>query len=252
MIFRRIKAHIAKEDWFAVFIDFIIVVFGVFMGFQVQAWNEGLKDSERERGYLERLHEDFITSIDGLQSDNDFLKGQLANEAIIISSLEACAVKAEDLDAFQFGINQLGYINAVRFYRRTIDELMASGEMDIIKNKKLKETLANITAGVESRINVTESVLRIVEHHRFIVEEEIRYDVDLPISNNALAVIFDIKQLCADPKVISAVSAVSQATFDHLGAHSVLLEDIEKFPPMLEEELHNRWGVDISESEPTQ
>ena len=36
MIFRRIKAHIAKEDWFAVFIDFIIVVFGVYMGFQVQ------------------------------------------------------------------------------------------------------------------------------------------------------------------------------------------------------------------------
>jgi len=38
MIFRRIKAHIAKEGWFAVFIDFIIVVFGVFMGFQVTEW----------------------------------------------------------------------------------------------------------------------------------------------------------------------------------------------------------------------
>ena len=44
MIFRRIKAHVAKEDWFAVFIDFLIVVFGVFMGFQVQAWNENRGD----------------------------------------------------------------------------------------------------------------------------------------------------------------------------------------------------------------
>ncbi|MEE9347889.1 MAG: hypothetical protein V3U82_06815 [Robiginitomaculum sp.] len=39
MIFRRVKAHVAKEDWFAVFIDFIIVVFGVFMGLQVANWS---------------------------------------------------------------------------------------------------------------------------------------------------------------------------------------------------------------------
>ena len=39
MIFRRVKAHIEKENWFAVFIDFIIVVFGVFIGIQVANWN---------------------------------------------------------------------------------------------------------------------------------------------------------------------------------------------------------------------
>ena len=40
MIFRRIKSHIAKEDWFAVFIDFIIVVFGVYIG----VWVSGLQE----------------------------------------------------------------------------------------------------------------------------------------------------------------------------------------------------------------
>ncbi len=41
MIFRRIKAHVAKEDWFAVFIDFIIVVFGVGMALLAQQWLQG-------------------------------------------------------------------------------------------------------------------------------------------------------------------------------------------------------------------
>jgi hypothetical protein len=40
MLFRRIKVHIEKENWFAVFVDFIIVVFGVFMGIQVANWHE--------------------------------------------------------------------------------------------------------------------------------------------------------------------------------------------------------------------
>lgn len=40
MIFRRIKTHIEKENWFAVGIDFCIVVIGVFIGIQVANWNE--------------------------------------------------------------------------------------------------------------------------------------------------------------------------------------------------------------------
>ena len=38
MILRRIKAHVQKEDWFAVFIDFIIVVFGVGMALLAEQW----------------------------------------------------------------------------------------------------------------------------------------------------------------------------------------------------------------------
>lgn len=39
MILRRVKAHIENENWFAVFIDFFIVVVGVFIGIQVANWN---------------------------------------------------------------------------------------------------------------------------------------------------------------------------------------------------------------------
>lgn len=39
MIFRRVKSHIEAENWFAVFVDFSIVVLGVFIGIQVANWN---------------------------------------------------------------------------------------------------------------------------------------------------------------------------------------------------------------------
>ncbi|MEO0451245.1 MAG: DUF6090 family protein [Pseudomonadota bacterium] len=62
MIFRRIKAHIEKENWFAVGIDFVIVVIGVFIGIQVANWNDSRNDAQREQQVLLEL-------IDDLQQD---------------------------------------------------------------------------------------------------------------------------------------------------------------------------------------
>lgn len=40
MLLRRITKHVRDQNWFAVFVDFLIVVVGVFIGIQVSNWNE--------------------------------------------------------------------------------------------------------------------------------------------------------------------------------------------------------------------
>jgi hypothetical protein len=40
MILRRIPEHVKAQNWFAVGIDFFIVVVGVFVGLQVSNWND--------------------------------------------------------------------------------------------------------------------------------------------------------------------------------------------------------------------
>ena len=44
MILRRITKHVKDQNWFAVGIDFCIVVIGVFIGIQVANWNEAQAD----------------------------------------------------------------------------------------------------------------------------------------------------------------------------------------------------------------
>ena len=39
MILRRITEHVKSQNWFAVWLDFIIVVVGVFFGIQIGNWN---------------------------------------------------------------------------------------------------------------------------------------------------------------------------------------------------------------------
>ena len=49
MILRRVIGHFRKQEWAAIAIDFLIVVFGVFVGLQVNNWNEARKDRRDER-----------------------------------------------------------------------------------------------------------------------------------------------------------------------------------------------------------
>ena len=51
MILRRIREHVTSHNWFAVTIDLVIVVAGVFLGMQVNNWNENRIEAQQGRDY---------------------------------------------------------------------------------------------------------------------------------------------------------------------------------------------------------
>jgi hypothetical protein len=63
MILRRVIEHVRAQNWTAVGLDFVIVVTGVFVGLQVNNWNEGRADRQREAGYLQGLAQDIRVDI---------------------------------------------------------------------------------------------------------------------------------------------------------------------------------------------
>ncbi|MCB1585338.1 MAG: hypothetical protein KDI52_03575 [Xanthomonadales bacterium] len=68
MLLRRITQHIKNQNWFAVFLDFVIVVAGVFIGIQVANWNELKKEQQLEKQYIQNIISDLD---DQLASIND-------------------------------------------------------------------------------------------------------------------------------------------------------------------------------------
>ena len=44
MILRRVTEHVRAQNWFAVLLDLLVVVTGVFLGLQVTQWNEGIRE----------------------------------------------------------------------------------------------------------------------------------------------------------------------------------------------------------------
>jgi hypothetical protein len=60
MLFRRVAEHVLAQNWTAVWIDFVIVVFGVFMGIQVSNWNTERAERSLEAVYTKRLYQEVI------------------------------------------------------------------------------------------------------------------------------------------------------------------------------------------------
>ncbi len=63
MLLRSITKHVKEQNWFAVFIDFFIVVVGVFIGIQVANWNETQNNKAELVTILERLDREVSKNI---------------------------------------------------------------------------------------------------------------------------------------------------------------------------------------------
>jgi hypothetical protein len=250
MILRRLTTALRKQDWVTVAIETLIVVMGVFIGLQVNNWNDTRMDRSVERATLIRLYEDIEERIAGQRRDIGFLEQQLADQAVVLKALDDCAVAPKDSMTVQRGIATLGWLNPPRLYRRTIDELISSGRTDMIENSEIVDALARIVSIVEWREAWFSSTIDTLEHHSQFVESKTRYDMTRTISNPFVpnhrgGVDYDIDVLCADASVANAVSSISYRTAERLEAYRPILDAYTAFLPLLATELKDRWRIDI-------
>ncbi len=250
MILRNVTKHVKDQNWFAVGIDFLIVIVGVFIGIQVSNWNADRLERLIERDTLIRLHEDIVESIAGQDRDLRFLEQQISDQQVVVGALDACSVAPEHESSFQRGIVTLGYVNPPRLLRRTIDEIAASGRTDIIQSEIIASRLAGIVALVEWRAAGHEQIIAGFEPHRRRLEQHIRYTLeqsfdDRFIPNHKGGIVYDLQALCNDRLAANGVSAVSYQTLERLEAYRPILARYQAMLPLLEAELENRWDVTI-------
>lgn len=61
MILARLSRAIRRQNWFAVALEFLIVILGVVIGFQVTAWNAERLAQAEVSDLLVRLHDEIVT-----------------------------------------------------------------------------------------------------------------------------------------------------------------------------------------------
>jgi hypothetical protein len=59
MILRRLTGHIRQENWFAVILELVVVVVGLFLAFQLDRWYESQRIKSDLQAHLASLTEDF-------------------------------------------------------------------------------------------------------------------------------------------------------------------------------------------------
>jgi hypothetical protein len=59
MILRRLMSHVSDQNWFAVALDFVIVVLGVAVGFQLTGYYDEVQRRDTEMTYLDGIATDY-------------------------------------------------------------------------------------------------------------------------------------------------------------------------------------------------
>ncbi len=157
MILRRVIAHLRKQEWTAIAIDFFIVVVGVFVGLQVSNWNE----ARANRGVVDRHLAEIVEDLDSHLALNDALYGsalarigavdyiyrhafnrELPNTLVLSTeSWDAPPTPPIPPDRLD---NLMGSINLVRITvgsRIAYESLTSSGHMGLIENRDLARAI---------------------------------------------------------------------------------------------------------------
>ena len=143
MILRRISKHVKDQNWFAVALDFLIVVVGILIAFQITNWNEARLDRAHEKELIIRL----ITDFEGIEAR---LAESLVDYAGYIESVEyVYQIVAEktppqdDASAAKFKDALRGATNGrlPAWPSSTYQEMQSTGNIDTIQNKDLKKVL---------------------------------------------------------------------------------------------------------------
>ena len=142
MILRRITEHVKDQNWFAVAIDFLIVVIGVFIGLQVANWNEARYAIKQEAALIERLTEEFGALEDLLDQRIERAERLTRHTDELINIVRQDEVP-EDSERIRLMLTDATRYNGRVAPPNTYAEALQSGSIGNIRNDAIRNALSD-------------------------------------------------------------------------------------------------------------
>jgi hypothetical protein len=159
MILRRLTQHVRTQNWFAVTLDFLIVVLGIFVGLQVSSWNENRQDQVRAQEYLERIHIDLSMDHTALSNRIEFWSDIAEFAEIAVAYAEGARDPSQSNWDVLLAFYQASQVWEYFPVDTTYSELRNAGELHLIEDADLRSELARYYAVTTRRAATLFSVL---------------------------------------------------------------------------------------------
>lgn len=144
MLLRRIAKHVKDQNWFAVGLDFLIVVIGVFIGLQVANWNDARLQKADERQLVKRLADEAEELISALSDYRNVHSDTVEANFEFVKLLEDAEACSEVNDAYKRLSLMASDFPPPRFSVSTIDGLIGSGRSQLIGSAELRDRISEI------------------------------------------------------------------------------------------------------------
>jgi hypothetical protein len=148
MLLRRFSDHVKSQNWFAVTLDVVVVVVGIFLAFQVERWYEERRLISEEESHLVALAVDFAAA----REDVNWMinRWRLAREAgQTLLNLDATTGSTISNGEFYDLVANVQRNGNLEPKRQTYDTLVATGKIEAIRDVELKTKLGEYYSGLD-------------------------------------------------------------------------------------------------------
>ena len=140
MILRNLSRSLKEQNWTAIWIEFVLLVAGVFLGIQVANWNAALGDGKEATTYRQRLADDLRSELSGIETRMAYYQRVRSHALNALAGAQQPAEQANAqflIDAYQ--ATQEWPFNPAR---SAYEEMISAGRMNLIPDLALRKRLA--------------------------------------------------------------------------------------------------------------
>jgi hypothetical protein len=142
MRFARSLEHLRQQNWAAVAIEFVIVVAGVFLGLQVNNWNQTRVENERAHTYLVRIHSDLAAEAAAIDRRTRFVGQALGYARGALAYAEDGALVDGSAWKTVLAFYQASQLYPAISIDSTYREMTSVGDLRLIRDQHLSANLS--------------------------------------------------------------------------------------------------------------
>jgi hypothetical protein len=210
MILRKLADAIRGQNWSTVILEILIVVVGIFIGLQVDGWNEGRKKQQDIEVQLLRIADDaavLIAETDRLIMDFD---NRITRAQIALAVLDGTPLTEANTPAFEMALEESFQLNEVEIDLPGLDILMNTGDIDQVADANARDALLALTNEWRRRKTVIGHIRTLLDIVNRDIFRGISYDIvglDADRSDGAeFKIRYDLDRLRADLDLRAALS----------------------------------------------
>ena len=171
MIQRRFIERLRTHDWFAVALELLIVVVGVFLGMQVTNWNAERISRRTAQSYVERLREDLARNERTLTGRIAYYRQVKVHALATLAAFES--PKEAHGETFLVDAYQASQILSPVIDKSTYLELISAGAMNTIPSVAVRRRIATFYQNATA----IEEILAYIPPYRESLRRQMPYPV---------------------------------------------------------------------------
>jgi len=149
MILRRMAEAIRGQNWSTVALEILIVVVGIFVGLQVNDWNQARIDRVLESRYLERLQADLLTDLGRLDSSENLARVRMQQVKLLLDGIADPNVAAKQPNEFIAAAEKVSWASYRAITPNAYAELVGTGRTTLVRSESLRDALAEYYARID-------------------------------------------------------------------------------------------------------